>query len=95
MNYILSRKAEEDVISIYLHGFETHGHTQADLYHARIEKGLRFLAENPYAAEERPELDPSVRIHPIGVHIIIYTITKDQNVFIIRIRHQREDWKDH
>ena len=30
MNYVLSRKAEEDIISIYLHGLENFGEMQAD-----------------------------------------------------------------
>ena len=32
MNYVLSRKAEEDIISIYLHGLEHFGEMQADAY---------------------------------------------------------------
>ena len=42
MNYILSRKAEEDIVSIYLHGLENFGEMQADGYHSKLQACLRF-----------------------------------------------------
>ena len=92
MGYILSRKAEEDVISIYVHGLENFGELQAAKYHARLEACFEFLASNPLAAPERREISPPVRIHPFGVHIVIYQIIDTGGIFIIRVRHEREDW---
>ncbi|MBJ6137318.1 type II toxin-antitoxin system RelE/ParE family toxin [Marinobacter litoralis] len=92
MRYFLSRKAEEDIIAIYLHGLENFGEAQAAKYHAQLGACFEFLAQNPYAAAERVEISPPVRIHPIGVHIVIYQITDSGSVFIVRVRHEREDW---
>ncbi len=92
MSYILGKKAEEDVIAIYLEGAALFGIRQADRYHLELEKRLQFLSEHPEAAQQRFELKPPVRIHPFQSHIIIYTIIDNGDVFIIRIRHGREDW---
>src|SRR5690554_156663 len=92
MGYILSRKAEEDIISIYLNGLENFGELQAAKYHARLEACFEFLARNPLAAPERLEISPPVRVHSVGVHIVIYQIIDTGDIFIIRVRHEREDW---
>lgn len=92
MEYVLSRKAEEDVLSIFLEGIQKFGVIQADDYHSKLEACFEFLAENPLAATERKELRPVVRIHPVGVHLVIYRLEPPERIFIIRVRHSREDW---
>ncbi|WP_328186520.1 type II toxin-antitoxin system RelE/ParE family toxin [Marinobacter sp. OP 3.4] len=93
MDYVLSRKAEEDVVSIFLEGTVEFGVDQADRYHKKLEESFRFLASNPLAAPERTELSPPVRVHPVGVHIIVYRLEpQSDRVLIIRIRHGKEDW---
>lgn len=93
MDYVLSRKAEEDVINIFLEGIEEFGVNQADRYHYKLEESFRFLAENPLAAPERKELVPAVRVHHVGIHLVIYRLEPQfDRVLIIRIRHSKEDW---
>ncbi len=92
MGYILSRKAEEDIIAIFLDGVEQFGFPQAENYHNLLEKTFRFLAENPLAAREREELTPPIRIHPFESHIVLYTVDDNGDVFIVRVRHGNEDW---
>ena len=94
MAYILSRKAEEDIIGVFLSGVTLFGLEQAEHYHGQLEGCFRFLADNPKAARERIEISPPVRIHPIGSHIVIYRIVDADDVFIIRVRHAHEDWQD-
>lgn len=91
--YVLSRKAEEDIIAIFMYGVAELGIQQAERYHDLLESTFQFLAENPEAARERPEITPPVRIHPIESHVVIHTIDGDENIFIIRVRHGREDWR--
>jgi toxin ParE1/3/4 len=93
MGYTLSRKAEEDIIAIFLDGARQFGLQQAEQYHDLLEQTFQFLAENPLAARERPELTPPVRIHPIEAHIVLYTVDAAGGIFIIRVRHGHEDWK--
>lgn len=91
--YVLSRKAEEDIIAIFMYGVAEFGIQQAERYHDLLENAFQFLAENPEAARERLEITPPVRVHPIESHIVIYKLDADENVLIIRVRHGREDWR--
>jgi len=91
--YTLSRKAEEDLIEIYMEGVALFGVGQADKYHGKIEVMLNLLSENPRIAHERLQITPTVRIHPFRSHLMIYTVDSDDNIFIIRIRHAHEDWR--
>ena len=93
MGYTLSRKAEEDIIEIFLRGVEQFGLKQAELYHTILEKSFQFLSYNPLAARARAEITPPVRMHPIESHLIVYTINEDGDVFIIRVRHGHENWE--
>lgn len=92
MSYRLSRAAEEDLIQIYLSGAESFGLDQARRYHRQLFATFAFLADNPRAAQLREEIDPPVRAYPAGVHIVIYTVRKDDDVLVLRVRHAREDW---
>jgi len=93
MRYKLSRQAEEDLIEIFIHGVEEFGIEQAEHYHASFERQFRMLSENPRMGRERNEIEPPVRILPALSHIIIYLIDEEGGVFIIRVRHMREDWE--
>lgn len=92
MAYTLSVEAEEDVIATFLSGVKQFGLTQAEHYHDELEKIFDFLSTHPQAARIREELTPSVRVHPHASHIILYTVTENNDVFIIRVRHAHEDW---
>lgn len=69
------------------------GLQQADDYHEALEQQFRSLAKNPRMGRRRSELDPPVRILPVMSHLIIYTVDENDKVFIIRVRHRREDWE--
>lgn len=90
--YTLSRKAEEDIIEIFLRGADQFGLQQAEHYHTLLEKSFQFLAENPLAAHLRMEIRPPVRVHPVESHIIVYTTDDEGRVYVIRVRHSHEDW---
>lgn len=90
--YKLSRKAEEDIIAIFMYGVSQFGIQQPERYHDLLERTFQFLAENPEAARERMEITPAVRIHPIESHIVIYTIDESGDIFIVRVGYGREDW---
>ena len=92
MSYRLSRKAQDDIIAIYLEGARLFGISQAESYHTGLERCLDLIAAAPEMARERLEILPPVRIHPFRMHIIIYVIGDDGTPFILRVRHAREDW---
>ena len=91
MKYVLSTSAEEDLIQIYIAGAQDFGLEQAQRYHQKLRQAFEFLAENPLAGPERPELRSAIRIHQTSTHIVIYTV-REQDVYILRVRHGREDW---
>lgn len=92
MGYRLTRKAEEDIIHIYLEGLRLFGRDQAIAYHGELENTFELIADNPAMARERVEIDPPVRIHPHQSHLIVYLVQDDNEVLIVRIRHGHEDW---
>jgi len=91
MSYRLSRRAEDDLIEIYVIGARDFGIPQAERYFAGLEQAFAFLAEYPRAARERPEISPPVRIHPYGAHVIVYVID-GAHIRVLRVRHGHEDW---
>ena len=94
MGFKLSRAAEADLISIYLEGVALFGPNQADAYHSGLKATFDFLGDNPKAARQRQEIDPPVRCHPHGAHLIVYIEDDDGDAFILRVRHGREDWEE-
>jgi plasmid stabilization system protein ParE len=62
--YTLSRKAEEDVIAIFMYGVADFGIQQTERHHSQLEHTFQFLAENPKAARECLQIRPPVRSHP-------------------------------
>jgi len=92
VTFYLTQEAERDVIDIYLYSAGTFGPAQADAYHDKLDASFRLLADQPYMARIRTEIDPPVRVHACGVHIIIYSVQPDESVLIVRVRHGREDW---
>lgn len=93
MGYRLSKKAQSDILDIFVHGAHDFGFAQAEKYHAGLEDILDFLAEYPRAARERFEINPPVRIHPYKSHLIAYVI-EGADILVIRVLHGREDWMD-
>lgn len=91
MAYRLSRKAEEDVVQIYVSGVELFGVDQAERYQEALEKAFDFLSNFPFAAPERSELRGSSRVYPYRSHIIVYRLD-GSDIFIQRVRHSSEDW---
>ena len=94
MPYRFSKKAEQDLISIYIDGAEQFGEAQAIAYHHDLEKVFDLLAENPAANRERDEFYPAVRVHPHKSHLVVYSGSLSEGIYIVRVLHKREDWRN-
>jgi toxin ParE1/3/4 len=88
-----TRLADQDIIDIYASGAALFGMDQADRYFAGLTKAFAILAENPVIARERPEFLPPVRIHPYGMHLLVYRVD-EAGILIIRVLHGRRDWEE-
>lgn len=86
-----TQAAEDDLLEIFVTGLLEFGEAQAFKYRDKLKRSLDFIEDNPLGVRERPELSPSVRVHPAGAHLILYIVDGD-GVLVIRIRHGREDW---
>ena len=94
MNFKTTEKADEDIIGIYLYGAQQFGTAQAERYHSGLIECFEFLAERPFAARERAELTPPVRLYFYQAHTIVYLV-RDEHILIVRILHGRQDWERH
>jgi Plasmid stabilization system protein len=92
MTYRTTRRADQDVIDIYVHGAGEFGLDQAERYHQGLVATFELLAENPRLARERSEFELPVRLHPYRAHLIVYTI-RDEDILIIRVLHARRAWE--
>jgi toxin ParE1/3/4 len=91
--YRLTRKAADDVRYIYREGKRLFGEQQADAYHSHLHGVFALLAENPKLARLRQGIEPPVRIHPTGSHLVVYVDRGDAEILIVRVRHFRENWQ--
>ncbi|SPF80659.1 type II toxin-antitoxin system RelE/ParE family toxin [Pseudoprimorskyibacter insulae] len=88
-----SSAAEDDLLEILLYGIEEHGLTQAERYKAQLDKAFDTLSQNPKIARLRQEISPPVRVYPVQKHMIVYSVLEDgKTVFVLRVRHHRENW---
>jgi toxin ParE1/3/4 len=92
MIYRTTRRADQDIIDIYVHGAAEFGVVQAERYHEGLISVFDLLAGNPLLARERSEFNPAVRLHPYQAHMIAYVI-RDDGILIIRVLHGRQDWE--
>ena len=92
MAYRFSRKAAEDLASLYVFGAERFGIEQSERYYSGLIAALEFLATFPQAARARPELGPQSRAHTYRSHLILYR-PDGAGILIQRIRHGLEDWE--
>lgn len=89
----ISQSAEADLLDIFLYSIEEFGVAQAERYKILLENAFQALSETPGMARLRRGISPPVRVLPVEKHMIIYTIREDgQTVYVLRVRHQREDW---
>ena len=92
MRLRLARRASRDLEAIHLAGIERFGSDQANRYLDGIWDKLSFLTENPLIAREREEIDPPIRAHPHGSHLLVY-VTDGDELLVLRVAHGREDWR--
>ncbi|MFG5382869.1 type II toxin-antitoxin system RelE/ParE family toxin [Yoonia sp. R2-816] len=91
-----SRAAEDDLFEILLYGIERYGLVQAERYKGQLDKIFQTLSDNPSITRLREDITPGVRVYPAQKHMIVYTILGDgKTVFVLRVRHQRENWLEH
>jgi len=93
MKYRISRRADQDIVTLFLYGASEYGLEQAEQYQQGLGQALEFISENPRIARERPELH-GLRLYRYRAHVVVYAI-RTRNILIVRILHARQDWLHH
>lgn len=95
-NYILSKKAQEDLLKIWLYTVETWSGRQADIYYNNLIQSFEYISDNPdNAGRSYEEVRFNYRGVHCGRHIIFYRKLKNGRVRIIRILHEKMDFGRH
>ncbi len=95
-DYILSKKAQEDLQKIWYYTVERWSEKQADIYFHDLIQSLNLIAVDPDSVgRSYDEVHDGYRGLHSGRHIIFYRILKNGKVRIIRILHERMDFGRH
>ena len=95
-DYILSKKAQEDLRKIWYYTVETWSEKQADIYFHDLVQSLNLIADDPNTVgRSYEEVRAGYRGFRSGRHIIFYRILKNGKARIVRILHERMDFGRH
>ncbi len=86
--YRLTRDAGDDLLKMFLYGFETFGLTKAEAYREGMIQCFELLAANPRLGRKVDEVSPGSRRHEHAHHVIFYDEQPD-GVLITGIIHER------
>ena len=87
--WVIRPAAQTDLSDIWHYGADHWGIDQADRYADALFALFDLLSDFPEMARERDEFIPPVRIHPSGVHLVIYQ-ADGQEVEIISKLHAHQ-----
>ena len=84
-----SRRADQDIVDIYVNGAAAFGGDHAERYMAGLIAAFELLADKPRLAREQTELSPPVRLHRYRAHVIAY-VEHESGILIVRVLHGRQ-----
>ena len=95
-DYILSKKAQEDLRKIWYYTIEAWSEHQADLYYHELIQSFGLICDHPDSVGRSYEtVRAGYRGYHTGRHIIFYRILRNNKVRIVRILHERMDFERH
>jgi toxin ParE1/3/4 len=86
--YRLTKAAEDDLLDMFIYGFETFGRRKAEEYRRRMIRCFNLLAENPRLGRGVEQFAAGARRHEHAQHVIFYD-EQPYDVRIIGIVHVR------
>ena len=93
-DYVLSAKADADIVAIAETTIERWGFAQAEKYVLGLHETFRMLAAFPDLGREAGDIRPGYRKVETASHAVFYRKT-DDGVLIVRVLHQRMDFGRH
>jgi len=89
----LTNKAVEDLSKIWDYTFEIWSERQADKYYESLISNCQEIADDPLLGKNYDGITQRLLGMKVNRHIIFYRTSKENNVEIIRILHERMDLK--
>ncbi|KQP10689.1 plasmid stabilization protein [Methylobacterium sp. Leaf99] len=86
--YRLTRRAESDLLDVFLFGLERFGETQSERYRVELERCFRLLAETLGLGRSARIIAPDVRRHEHERHIILCEEDAD-GILVLALVHAR------
>ena len=90
-----TKKAINDLSSIWYYTSETWSEKQANIYYQMLLDICNDISIKPDSGKIYPQVHPKILGIRIAKHIIFYRIINDSTVEITRILHERMDLKQH
>lgn len=94
--YFFTNKAIEDLSNIWKYTLNSWSEQQADIYYKMLIDSCKKISQNPcLLGSKYDEIIDGLRAYQANRHVIFYLIQPDENILIVRILHQRMDYKKH
>ena len=95
-DYIITEKAQKDLVDIWNYTDDVWSENQADNYVEQLMAALTEIAKNPAVSGQSYDyVRKGYRGFHSGKHIIFFRILTNGNARIIRILHERMDYRRH
>jgi toxin ParE1/3/4 len=92
--YIITNKAQEDLISIWNYTFDTWSENQADSYYNDIIRGFEEICDNPKIGRNYHNIEKDLFGYKVRLHIIFFRKLNNNLIEISRVLHKRMDLKN-
>jgi len=89
--YILSDSADKDIVEIATYTKETWGNVQCSLYLDNLKSAFAKLVNNPKIGIKTNDVRIGYYKYFVGRHIILYRVSVNYDIEIIRVLHQSMD----
>ena len=94
--YLISKKALADLRYIWNYTFDTWSEDQADVYYKHLIQAFEYIAHSPETSGHSYEnVKKGILGCHTGSHVVFYRIMKNGRVRIVRVLHERMDFKRH
>lgn len=95
-NYDISKSAVQDLIDIWNYSFAVWSEEQADKYYQKLTNSFESIADaNGMVGRAYDEIYQGLRACHVGKHLIFFFVRDNNRVLIVRILHERMDFKRH
>jgi len=96
VKYDITRRAREDLFSIWEYTVERWSEEQADKYYGELVAGMGKVAATPLKiGKPYDEILPGLRAYHVRKHMVFYIIQDNGRALIVRVLHERMEYSYH